>query len=122
MQHNAQAKNVDEDFKDRLKAARKQAKLTQDGLATRADISVVTLSKLETGVNKPGYEILVALANALKVSPNYLLGWETLDVASPEAHRRALLARLSAAAQHLSDDWLQQLVSTAELAASESET
>lgn len=122
MQHNAQAKNVDEDFKDRLKAARKHAKLTQDGLATKADISVVTLSKLETGVNKPGYEILVALANALEVSPNYLLGWETLDASSPEAHRRALLARLSAAAQHLSDDWLQQLVSTAELAASKPET
>lgn len=105
-------------FKDRLKAARKQANLTQDELVAKADISAVTLSKLETGVNRPAFEILVALAHALNASPNYLLGWNSQADLGSDANRRILLMRLSAAVQHLPDEWIEQLISLAEQAAS----
>lgn len=105
-----------EHFKDRLKAARKLAGLTQDDLVAKADISTVTLSKLETGVNKPAFEIFVALAYALEVSPNFLVGWNDEIRSDTDAGRRHSLARLNAAVEGLSDDWLEQLISLAEKA------
>ncbi len=62
-------------FRERLKTARKLRNLTQNELAAKSELSAVTLSKLETGVNKPTYDVLVTLAVALEVSPNFLLGW-----------------------------------------------
>lgn len=115
-EHSRQAAEL---FKVRVKAARKQAKLTQDELASKADISVVTLSKLESGSNKPAFEIFVALAHALNASPNYLLGWDSQADVDSDAKRRLLLTRLGAAVQHLPDKWIEQLISLAEQAASE---
>ena len=103
-------------FKDRLKAARRQAGLTQDELGARAEISVVTLSKLETGVNRPTFEILVALAYALNSSPNNLIGWKDETDYDLEADRRQLLMRLQSVSEQLSDEWLYQLISVAETA------
>ena len=103
-------------FKDRLKAARKQAGLTQDDLVAKADISTVTLSKLETGVNKPAFEIFVSLAYALNVSPNFLVGWDDEGRAETDAARRQLLSRLHVLIERLSDDWLEQLLSLSETA------
>ncbi|WP_266341280.1 helix-turn-helix domain-containing protein [Kaistia nematophila] len=117
MEQDAQSKRVAELFKDRLKAARKQAGLTQDELATKAGISVVTLSKLETGVNKPAFDILVALAHALEASPSFLLGWDPQADAKTDASRRALLLRLNVIVQKLSDEWIEQLIALAERAA-----
>lgn len=103
-------------FKDRLKAARKQAGLTQDELGNEADISVVTLSKLETGVNRPTFEIFVALAHALNSSPNTLAGWPDQTNYPADVGRRQLLMRLAAVAEQLPDEWLSQLISLAEVA------
>jgi len=103
-------------FKDRLKAARKQAGLTQDELVAKADMSTVTLSKLETGVNKPAFDVFVALAYALDVSPNFLVGWNDNVEAEDSAARRQLISRLHIAVERLSDDWLEQLLSISETA------
>lgn len=116
MEQDAPTRRAAELFKDRLKAARKLAGLTQDELATKADISVVTLSKLETGVNKPAFDILVALAYALEASPNYLLGWDPQADSKSDANRRGLLLKLNAAVQNLPDDWIEQLIALAEQA------
>jgi transcriptional regulator with XRE-family HTH domain len=114
------AQRAGELFKDRLKAARKQANLTQDELVAKADISAVTLSKLETGVNRPAFEIFVALAHALEAPPNYLLGWDSQADPNSDANRRILLMKLNAAVQRLPDEWIEQLISLAEQAASKS--
>ncbi|MER2635058.1 MAG: helix-turn-helix transcriptional regulator [Rhizobiaceae bacterium] len=105
-------------FKDRLKAARKQTGLTQDELVAKADISAVTLSKLETGVNRPAFEVFVALAYALETSPNVLVGWNDTSDLDTDANRRQLLMRLNTIANRLSDDWLEQLISISEKAVS----
>ncbi|MFD1940824.1 helix-turn-helix domain-containing protein [Paradevosia shaoguanensis] len=103
-------------FAERLKAARKQAGLTQDELAAIADSSPVTLSKLETGVNSPTFEIFVALAHALNARPDYLAGWSSQSIEG-EAERRILLNRLLLVSEGLPAEWLEELVRLAELAA-----
>ena len=101
---------------DRLRAARKAARLTQDELVALAECAPVTLSKLETGVNRPTFEILVSLAYALKASPNYLTGWEDEVVSDSDAARRQLIDRLILAAGKLDGEWIKQLVDIAEKA------
>ncbi|MET3927584.1 helix-turn-helix transcriptional regulator [Devosia sp. 2618] len=64
------------EFRKRLKALRESKHgWTQADLAAAADVSVVTISKLEQGVNLPTFAILTALCDALAVSPNDLIGW-----------------------------------------------
>lgn len=101
---------------DRLKAARKAAGLTQDELVAIAECAPVTLSKLETGVNRPTFEVLVSLAHALNASPNYLSGWDDDGRSEGEASRRQLMARLTLAARELPDEWIEQLIQLAERA------
>lgn len=58
---------------ERLKKARKAAKLTQVQLGERAGVTQAAIQKIEAGkVEKTGY--LVALANALNVDPQWLSG------------------------------------------------
>ncbi|MBS7708024.1 helix-turn-helix domain-containing protein [Chelatococcus asaccharovorans] len=104
------------EFRVRLKAARKNVGLTQEELVAIAECSAVTLSKLETGVNRPTYEILVSLAYALDVSPNALIGWDSDPPSQTEAAKKEQLTRLMLLAEHLSDEWIEQLVSIAEKA------
>ena len=110
-----QAPSISAQFKARLKAARKQANLTQDELADKAGISVVTLSKLETGVNRPAFDILLALSLALKRSPNDLIGWHDED-REGDGSRKRLLRKLELAVDSLSDEWIEQLISISETA------
>lgn len=99
---------------DRLRAARKAAGLTQDQLVAIAECAPVTLSKLETGVNRPTFEVLVSLAYSLNASPNYLAGWEDEANAEADVARRQLMARLSLATRKLPVEWIEQLIQIAE--------
>lgn len=121
MERNAKTREAGPQFKDRLKAARKQAGLTQDDLASQADISVVTVSKLEAGVNKPAFDVLMGLAYALDASPNYLTGWDAQPEPISESNRRILLNKLHAVAQRLPEDWIELLIVLAERAANPTE-
>lgn len=59
----------------RIKALRKELKLTQDDIAKRLNISVAALSRYETGAFEPkSVELIVELANIYNVSTDYLLG------------------------------------------------
>jgi transcriptional regulator with XRE-family HTH domain len=104
------------DFKERLKAARKVRGVTQSELAAKAELSAVTLSKLETGVNRPTFEVIVAISHALEITPNFLLGWteEISHTISPS--QKLSLQRLILVAENLDNGWLQQLISLAERA------
>ncbi|WP_410843820.1 helix-turn-helix domain-containing protein [Paraburkholderia sp.] len=64
-------KNSDMTLGERLKAARKHAKLTQEALAKRVGMSQPTLSDLENG-NSLGTSFVVALARATGVQAAWL--------------------------------------------------
>lgn len=60
-----------QEFKDRLKLARKNAKITQAQLAKMVGTTQGSISDLESGRNRTTTN-LVAIANALKTSPDWL--------------------------------------------------
>lgn len=102
-----------DDLPYRLKAARKSMGITQDQLAERAELSTVALSKFESGVNRPNFENLVALAHALQTSPNYLVGWDLTSEGGESAEKRDAINRLIVQTQKLSPDWIEQLTEIA---------
>ena len=55
-------------FGARLKELREVASLSQEELATRAEMSRGGIAQIETGRRKPGWETLQKLAKALGVS------------------------------------------------------
>lgn len=57
----------------RIRAARKDAGLTQDQLAGMIEKSVETISNLERGHTAPSLETLGLVAGALKQSPDWFL-------------------------------------------------
>lgn len=61
-------------FPERLRAARDLRKLNQGELATKAGLQPSWISHFETGARKPSFDNLLRLAEALKVTTDYLLG------------------------------------------------
>ena len=60
---------------ENIKRYRKRLKLTQEGLARKADISYNTIIKLESrGITDPRMKTLKKLASALNVSIDKLVG------------------------------------------------
>jgi DNA-binding XRE family transcriptional regulator len=54
---------------EQLRSLRDRAGLSQEQLAVRAEVSVATVSKIETGaVREPGYFTVVAMQGALKAA------------------------------------------------------
>lgn len=58
----------------RLKTVRKEAGLTQQQLAKRLGIPYQSIGQWERGIRNPKIETLQAIANAIGVSLDYLLG------------------------------------------------
>lgn len=65
---------------DRLRTLREQMKLSREELATKADISLQTIARLELTNAVSGTDTLAKLANILKVPCGYLLGEEVLNL------------------------------------------
>ena len=57
----------------RVRRARKKAKLTQAKLAEKVGVSIPTISHIDTGTNKVSLELFVSIANALNVTPDELI-------------------------------------------------
>lgn len=64
-------------FKDRIRTARKNKKITQKELAEQLNMSHNAVSNWENGESQPDYNILCRICDILDVDPNYLLGYET---------------------------------------------
>ena len=62
------------EFSERLKDLRKQAGLTQVGVAEKLGISQPAYASWERGVKKPTQDHLVKIAQTLNVSVDYLVG------------------------------------------------
>ena len=61
------------EFEKRLREARMKRGLTQQTLAEAVDIALRTYQCYEQRTRRPSYEVLVALADELMVSVDYLL-------------------------------------------------
>jgi DNA-binding XRE family transcriptional regulator len=61
-------------FNERLKQLRKEKKITQKALATAINRTERYGQELEYGKTKPGFDILIALADYFDVSIDYLVG------------------------------------------------
>lgn len=60
--------------------ARKRAGMTQEELALRVGYkSKASINKIELGVRDLPQKKIVAFADALNVSPSFLMGWDTSD-------------------------------------------
>jgi transcriptional regulator with XRE-family HTH domain len=72
-----------EEFPNRLRKAREQIrKLSQSELAEKTGLQSSAISHFESGTRKPSFHNLRRLADALKVSTDYLLG-RTDEIAGP---------------------------------------
>ena len=58
----------------RIKNRRLDLKMTQTQLAERAKLTPAAISQFESGARKPSFDTLSSLADALKVTTDYLLG------------------------------------------------
>jgi len=82
-------------FGGRLRAARRQRGLSQEGLARLVDASKNSVQNWERASTLPRCETVVALARALEVSSDYLLGLSepARPTAAPRRRTRAPAAR-----------------------------
>ena len=62
------------DFGARIRSARERIGMTRDKLAKRTNIQYQPLAKYESSAREPDFETLVLIANALRVSTDYILG------------------------------------------------
>lgn len=98
-------------FEERLRAARESRGLSQGALAGRAGLQPSAVSHFETGTRKPSFENLRRLADALRVSTDYLLGRTAAMTGAvggvDQLHRH--YSGLSADYQEVAEDFLQVL-------------
>lgn len=70
----SQSNRPSDPFPGRLRAVRELRELNQGELAKKAGLQPSWISHFETGARKPSFDNLLRLANALKVTTDYLLG------------------------------------------------
>lgn len=102
-------------FKERLRKAREYKEISQGELAKRAGIQASAVSHFETGTRKPSFDNLKRLADALRVTTDYLLG-RTEDMATSATSADTLhrhYSGLSAEYQEMADDFIELLASKA---------
>ena len=66
----------------RIKAVRQNKTLTQDNLAEMVGCNTSHISNIENNYTKLSLNVLVAIANALDISVDYLLSGQLNDVSS----------------------------------------
>ena len=102
-----------EAFEERLRAAREARQLSQGALAERAGLQPSAVSHFETGTRKPSFDNLRRLADALRVSTDYLLGRAGAMMGSAASADRLYrhYSDLSAEYQDMAEGFLEMLAS-----------
>ncbi len=102
-------------FPQRLRAARKLRGLNQGELARRAGLQASAISHFETGARKPSFDNLKRLADALKVTTDYLLGRvdDPAGLAGADRIYRHL-GQLKGSDRHLAEEMIEMLAKRAE--------
>lgn len=102
-------------FKERLRTAREFRELSQGELAKRASLQASAVSHFETGTRKPSFDNLKRLADALRVTTDYLLGrsddMEGSAISAVQLHRH--YSGLTTEYQEMADDFIQMLADKA---------
>ena len=99
-------------FAERLRAARELRKLSQSELAEKSGLLPSAVSHFETGRRSPSFANLKALADALKVTTDYLIGRsDSMDVSS------AVSLKLLRHARKMSAEDLETITRMAEVMA-----
>lgn len=102
-------------FQERLRTAREARELSQGELATKAGLQASAVSHFETGTRKPSFDNLKRLADALRVTTDYLLGraaeMEATVATANRLHRH--YAGLSAEYQEMADEFVEMLAERA---------
>jgi transcriptional regulator with XRE-family HTH domain len=101
--------DLKERFGKHLAEYRKRRGLTQEGLASKAQVSIDTVKRLETGKLGASFDVVVQLSEALNVDAGMLF-------VSFDDQSRPVFDRLVFALSEMSDDellWLQALVDLA---------
>jgi transcriptional regulator with XRE-family HTH domain len=62
------------EFGENLKRLRKGKGMTQSELGTQIGLSKAVISKYETGLGYPSYDVLIRIAQYFSVTTDYLLG------------------------------------------------
>ncbi len=65
------------DFGRLVRSIRKEKKLKSSLVAERADIEVKHLGRIERGEKRPSFELIIALADALNVSPSRFFAFDS---------------------------------------------
>lgn len=102
-------------FQERLRTAREFRELNQGELAQRAGLQASAVSHFETGTRKPSFDNLKKLADALRVTTDYLLGrsddMEGSATSADILHRR--YSGLSTEYQEMADEFVKMLADKA---------
>jgi len=102
-------------FKERLRTAREFRELSQGELAQRAGLQASAVSHFETGTRKPSFDNLKRLADALRVTTDYLLGrsddMEGSATSADALHRK--YSGLSTEYQEMADSFIEMLAKKA---------
>jgi len=99
-------------FSERLRAARELRNMSQTDLAKAAKLQPSAISHFETGRRSPSFANLKALADALKITTDYLIGRSDQPNIS-----NAVSSKLMRNAEKMSAEDLQTLESMADLMA-----
>jgi len=86
-------KNIKE-FGNRLRSARKMAGLSMDDLANNAGgiVTKQAISKYEKGMMKPSSDVLIRLASALGVKPEYFYRQSEIEMAGMQFRKKSKLS------------------------------
>lgn len=102
-------------FKERLRTAREFRELSQGELAQRTGLQASAVSHFETGTRKPSFDNLKRLADALRVTTDYLLGrsddMEGSATSADALHRK--YSGLSTEYQEMADSFIEMLAKKA---------
>ncbi len=111
----SESTNPSDLFSQRLRAARKLRELNQGELARRAGLQDSAVSHFETGSRKPSFDNLKRLADAIKVTTDYLLGRvdDPLGLAGADRIHRHL-AQLKGSDRRTAEDMIEMLANRAE--------
>lgn len=95
---------------DRIKALRKQQKLTQTALANKVDLSYIQIGRYEQQKSKPSADVMRRLADALNTTTDFLMNGDSQTVAATKVTDRELLNLFAAVEQLDSSD--QMMIKT----------
>lgn len=76
-------------FGSRLRAVRKSRKLKIWQVAEKVNVEVKHLGRIERGEKKPSFDLIVTLAEYLKVSPSRFFDFDS-GIADPKALRKQI--------------------------------